>query len=314
LVAVHEIGHALGVDHTYNEKSIMYPSYQMMQKSNILPQPDRDEIQGMYGKKQSSSVTTTSTRRPLITTTTTRKPIITTTTRKSVTVPSKNSHPRCRRYLDVALEHPDGTFHTFDAGVVWRYLPDEKRWDSQASTFQQMYPRLPKRLRAGAYDRQRNEIVFFTSLDAYHYDVDYRNRVKYRSEGSLPRNLQNSIVGAIYYRGAVHVITSTTIRSFQADTGYRQSEDRDLSDEFPRFTGTVTTAFSYGDLHHFFTNDRRVYVWDERLSNWQTFGEPMETGWFACLGAGSSQPQRMQAKKPDRKSPSRNWHRHRHHD
>ncbi|UJR26222.1 hypothetical protein I4U23_007565 [Adineta vaga] len=326
LVAVHEIGHALGVDHSYNERSIMYPSYQLMQKSNILPQPDRDDIQSMYGKKQSSPVRTTTTttsptRRPIITTAT-RRPIITTTTRRSiittkpsVRVPSGDSHPRCRRYLDVAFDHPDGTLHTFDAGVLWRYLPDQHQWDSRTSTFQQAYAHLPKRLSGGVYDRNRNEVIFFAGRTVYQYKIDDRNLAKYRDEKSLPRNLQNSVVGAIYYQRAIHIITSKTIRLFEMDKGYQQSDERDLSEEFPRFTGTVTTAFSYGDLHHFFTSDRLVYVWDERLGNWKTFGEPMETGWFACSNTATNHhPYGMQAKKPTHKSPPRgSRHRHHHH-
>lgn len=310
---MHEIGHALGIDHNYNEQSIMYPSYKLMQKSNILPQFDRNTIQAMYGKKQSSSVTTTTTRRTVTTTSRapTRGPIVTTTTRRSVTVPSGNSHPRCRRYLDVAIDHPDGTLHTFDAGIVWRYLPDERQWDSDSSTFQQLYPRLPKRLRAGVYDRQNNEVLFFTSLDVLRYSIDHRHRAKYRSENSLSKHLQNSILGAIYYRGAVHLITAKTIRKFNAGFSFRQPDERELSEEFPQLTGTVMTAFSYGDLHHFFTNDRRVHVWNERLSSWETFDKPMETSWFACSGAGSFQPQRMQARKPERKPSSRGSQRHR---
>jgi hypothetical protein len=197
LVAVHEIGHALGLDHTYNEKSIMYPSYQPTAKKNILPQPDRDVIQQRYGKKQSSSVTSTTTRsttrsttttktttRSTIRSTTTTTTKTFTTTKNSVTVPAGESHPRCRRFLDAAFNHPDGTLHTLDAGILWRYLPNENTWENGASLLRLAYPQLTTRLAAGAYNSDAKQIVFFTSKDVYRYDIDHRNQVKFRNEQS----------------------------------------------------------------------------------------------------------------------------------
>src|SRR5437764_19675 len=117
----------------------MYPSYQSMPKRNILPQPDRESIQGLYGRKQSPSLTPTTTRltptttrltTTTTTTSTTRRSI--TTTKSSVTVPGGRSHPRCRLFLDAAFGHPDGTLHAFHVGILWRYLPNERKWEERA--------------------------------------------------------------------------------------------------------------------------------------------------------------------------------------
>ncbi len=334
MVAVHEIGHALGLDHTDNEASIMYPSYQPMLKSFILSQFDRTSIQKKYGTKQSSYATPTTTRSTATTTrstttttrsttTTTRNYITTTrnyitTTRSSGQVPGGKPHPRCRLFLDAAFNHPDGTLHTFNAGVVWRYLPNEKTWDSRSSSFHSAYPDLPNRLGAGVYDSRRKQAIFFTETHVYHYDVYYDNNhqnvATYREKERLPRNLHRSIRGAIFYKDEIHVITPKTIRSFKLDKGYLASNERDMSDEFPGITGTITTAFSYGNLHHFFTSDRLVYVWNERLKTWQTSGKPMETNWFACSGTETYMTQDSQPKKSAKHRNSHHHHHHHHHD
>lgn len=285
---MHEIGHALGLDHTYNTKSIMYPSYQPMAKSSILPQPDREAIQKVYGSK-GSGATTSSTRSTTTTksttTTTTIRRISTATQSSSLSTPTGGSHSRCRLFIDAAFLHPDGTFHTLNAGILWRYLIDEEQWESRPSSYKSYYRNLPDALVAGAYDKRSRMLYFFSKTSVYTYEIDSNNRANYHGQQRLPRNLQNSIVGAIYYRGQIYVITPKTIRLYQTTSSFLRRDDNDLDEEFAGFTGNVKTAFSYGDLHHFFTDTGRVSIWNERLNTWDQFNQPMENSWFACRPA-----------------------------
>lgn len=50
-VALHEVGHSLGLSHTYKPNSLMFPVYKGYTRKLQLSRDDRDGIQHLYGER-----------------------------------------------------------------------------------------------------------------------------------------------------------------------------------------------------------------------------------------------------------------------
>lgn len=50
IVAAHEFGHALGLKHSTNPESLMYPTYKSSRPANILSREDVANINALYSK------------------------------------------------------------------------------------------------------------------------------------------------------------------------------------------------------------------------------------------------------------------------
>ncbi|KAM9348037.1 matrix metallopeptidase 30 [Symphorus nematophorus] len=103
LVAAHEFGHALGLDHSKLQTALMYPTYQYVNTDGYkLPDDDRQGVQALYGVRGTSD-----------------QPEPT-----PETVPEPTTEPvpdRCNRYLMFdAATRIQGNLYFFKDGYFWK--------------------------------------------------------------------------------------------------------------------------------------------------------------------------------------------------
>ncbi|KAH8321767.1 hypothetical protein KR067_000741 [Drosophila pandora] len=117
-VALHELGHSLGLGHSSDQNAVMFPWYQNNEVDGKLPDDDRNGIQELYGSKEKvwGPYRPNATPRPITTTTTT------TTTMRSL-----------------------------------RYYPQTPRYPNRESETRQEYERRMHRQREEEWRRQQRE-------------------------------------------------------------------------------------------------------------------------------------------------------------
>ncbi|CAF3454820.1 unnamed protein product [Rotaria sp. Silwood1] len=297
LVASHEIGHALGLAHSYDQKALMYPFYQLIQPKDLLPKDDRDGIRALYGANSSNkpttfaSTTSKSTTTKKTTTSKGGKDTKTTTKKPKTTTEQTLSHDRCARYLDAVFGGgPDKWLYTLDYDHVWRYHPDFGRWDSRGIPITEVFQGAEPHIEPFIYDVQ----VKIKAFDSFSKWKGYRVW-RFSSPNSLdsgfPKRLYGSgtpfnPIAALYEKDHIWLLKGGILFKFDEDDLRYEFDPPPLrvEEQFRGVPKNVRTAFTYDRKHYFFTEpDRNVYVYNtitERLE--PGYPKPMTTGWFAC--------------------------------
>ncbi|CAF0799059.1 unnamed protein product [Rotaria sp. Silwood1] len=292
LVASHEIGHALGLAHSYDQKALMYPFYQLIQPKDLLPKDDRDGIRALYGANSSNKPTTFASTTPKSTTTkktTTSKggkDTKTTTKKPKTTTEQTLSHDRCARYLDAVFGGgPDKWLYTLDYDHVWRYHPDFGRWDSRGIPITEVFQGAEAHMMAGILSPKTKKIYLFKGYRVWRFSSP--NSL----DSGFPKRLYGSgtpfnPIAALYEKDHIWLLKGGILFKFDEDDLRYEFDPPPLrvEEQFRGVPKNVRTAFTYDRKHYFFTEpDRNVYVYNtitERLE--PGYPKPMTTGWFAC--------------------------------
>lgn len=135
--ATHEIGHAIGLDHSYYKDAIMFPYFQGYKADLKLQKDDIEGIQNIYGKP---------------------KNLIPTTVPPTIKVPGDGPSP-CETSLDAAFHSKDGNTYFFKEMNFWRL--DKYNRLSEALKIAEHWPNYRARKVQAAYTRRDGKTVLF---------------------------------------------------------------------------------------------------------------------------------------------------------
>lgn len=171
IVAAHEIGHSLGLSHSQDQDSLMYPVYQGYKRGHRLSSDDTQGIQSIYGSRSHPRLTTDKWKA----TTVWLRPKFGATTRRRVTVTSPSTRSRaedvpphlCSADLD-AVASIRGEIFAFHRKWFWRLRRDDsKPVDAYLITsFWRGFPYSVDRIDA-AFESPANGRIFFFSGNNY---------------------------------------------------------------------------------------------------------------------------------------------------
>jgi predicted Zn-dependent protease len=302
LVAAHEIGHALGLQHSFEEDSLMFPVYQQFNSDYNLSHDDQQGIQAIYGKPDNKTKNELSTKPTL-------SPI--TSTRSSDMLPTNNW---CSGHFQTGCEGPDGELYLFKDHQVWRYRARTKRsWDSQPTLISERFPSLTDATITACVKSTTGYTYLFRNYDMWklktHWSADGPRILHGKNYPQNPRI-------ALAHHNSIYLIRDRLI--------YRLNElhfDKELEIETidtilnPPPKKHIRSGFTYAKRHYIFTKNH-VYVYDSTHGNLLPgYPKPLTNGWFACETAS----QTPQAPRWNKKTTTAAYHtddeehRHRHH-
>uniref|UniRef100_A0A8C5R691 Matrix metalloproteinase-9 n=1 Tax=Leptobrachium leishanense TaxID=445787 RepID=A0A8C5R691_9ANUR len=172
LVAAHEFGHALGLEHSDIQDALMYPMYKYISDFQ-LHSDDVQGIQYLYGPKQGPGPKPPGpTKKP--STTTTKKPTTTTTTASTTTTtasidPVDPTQDACNVKVFDAIAELQGDLHFFKDGLYWK-VPAKSQGPPKAPLrIADTWPALPDNIDTAFQDPATKKIFFFAGRKFWQY-------------------------------------------------------------------------------------------------------------------------------------------------
>ncbi|KAB5567435.1 hypothetical protein PHYPO_G00232710 [Pangasianodon hypophthalmus] len=246
LVAAHEFGHALGLEHSNIKDALMYPMYKYIADFS-LNQDDIEGIQYLYGPKKGPKPTppkpSTTTSSPVSTPKPTKKtpkttPSPTSTTTPSVYTPVDPSVDPCKVDKFDVITEIQGELHFFKDGYYWKSSNRGNREHKGPFLVSERWPSLPAKLDTAFEDPLTKKMYFFADTSFWVFtgqEVQGPRRIEKlglsaslkKVEGALQRGKDKVLLfsGEDYWR--------LDMKTQQIDKGY------------PRHIGVTSVGFHW---------------------------------------------------------------------
>ena len=270
LVAAHEIGHALGLSHSFEEGALMYPVYQQFNATYELPLDDQREIQTFYGKPQVKH--------------TTEQPTMTSTSSSNL-LPVDNW---CSGEFQTGCEGPNNELYLFKDNLVWRYQAKKKQaWDPQPKLINEHFPTLADTTITACAKSSIGYTYLFRDHRVWKLKTHWHADGPYVLHGKhYPQNPRV----ALRHQNSIYLIRNRLIYRLDEFDQEKELEMGTIDSILnPPPNEFIHAGFTYNQHHYIFTK-RFVYVYDAKHGNLlPNYPKSMVNGWFACESATKTQ-------------------------
>jgi hypothetical protein len=270
-VLLHEIGHTLGIEHSANDKAIMYAYYKG--DGDKLTQDDIWAIQYLYGiperlKYESIPTTTTTT----TTSTTTKKPI-TLTLRKTDSLPDLCSLSETINTFLIA----NHKLYIFYKKYVWIVNLKDMSYDNKPKLITDYLTFLPDNFQEISQIYQRPDGTILLTTNNLYYIIDFpsfvvKNGYNGRSITSLGVPSGKKI-NAIFstYSGQTYVFYDNTMFIQFDECLLRPKKHGMIAELFSSIPSNVDKAFRYINGKIYFFKDNNYYEYHEFLQTTKSY-------------------------------------------
>lgn len=287
LVAAHEIGHALGLEHSYDKSALMFPYYSGYVPLNEfdLDQDDILGIRSLYGKRKeplttSSAATklTNPTRRNTLKrrTTTKRIPIYTTPTNETSPCNTK------QHIIESAFMSPDNNiFVIVNHDELWKYKIRSNKWSHH--DLLRVYKGIESGVRGGVKCK-KGLTWFFKDRRAWVYK-GYKLQSGYPKRITDPLYPSNPYTAALV-RGQMYILKGSFAYKFNTE---KLSTDlrfpTRVSKVFRGIPKWIEASLKYKNEHYMFKGELVYKVKITKTKQYVLKGYPkkIKSFWFPCI-------------------------------